>query len=71
MTRPDTFFMHTESPIAPDRAPYFGGWPIATVTTEFGTASFEFAWSTFDVWPELLLGIQAAQARRQMRRYRA
>ena len=46
--------MHTASPPAPQRIPYCGRWPVMTVTTSFGTSTFEFAWSSFDVWPELL-----------------
>lgn len=46
--------MYTTSTPAPKRAPYFGRWPVVTIRTEYGTHTIEFAWSTLDVWPELL-----------------
>jgi len=50
-----TFYMYTKSPP--------GDWPIITVRGQ----AFEYARSTFDVWPELLAMVEE---RRRLRRDR-
>ena len=52
MSVASTFYMHTRSPP--------GDWPVTT----FRGVSFEYARSTFDVWPELLAMVEE---RRRMR----